>query len=156
MRYLLGIFILVTISALVLACRDDIIVEPPPPLDGSYTGTYEYVFETETGSDTILQHILMRFTDETFTMDLDKSFHPADDDRIFCDVEGIYALAQGVELRATKSQDSNYTAQTCQVDKGPFGPWSLDQSTPGVVVMKSATVKNELQIDRTMRLEIVE
>lgn len=152
MRYLLGIFILTMILTLVVACRDDVIVEPPPPLNGSYTGTYTYEFS----DSAITQHILFKFTTDSFLMDLDKAFHPTEADRIFCDVEGIYAVSQGVELRATKSQDSNRTRQTCQADKGPFGAWNLDQSTDGVVSMKSISMKDTVEITRTLRLEIIE
>jgi hypothetical protein len=124
------------------ACRDDVIVEPPPPLEGTYEGIYRY---EKTGQPVMEQFITWIFTTNTVLMDMDSTKQT---DRKFCDIEGRYIVGDGIDIYIpiVKGRDSssyrNRTRQACNEDLGPYGKFQLDQSVTNKVTLTRNNVKD--------------
>lgn len=137
MRILAGFMALMLVAAIYVGCRDDVIVEPPPPLEGTYEGTYSY---EKTGQPTKVQFITWIFTTNTVLMDLD-TLKQSESERLFCDIEARYLLGDGIDIYIpiVAGRDSssfmNRTRKACNEDLGPFGKFQLDQSVTNRVVM---------------------
>ncbi len=137
MRMFAGFMAVMLVAAIYIGCRDDVIVEPPPPLEGTYEGVYRY---EKTGQPVKEQFIKWIFTPNTQLMDLDTAKQP-ESERVFCDIEGRYVVDAGIDLYIpiVAGRDSSYfqnrTQKECNPSLGPFGQFQLDQSTKNRVVM---------------------
>lgn len=137
MRILAGFMALMLVAAIYVGCRDDVIVEPPPPLEGTYEGTYSY---EKVGQPIKTQFIKWIFTTNTVLMDLDTTKQP-ESERVFCDIEGRYIVGDGIDIYVpiVNGRDSssfmNRTRKACNEDLGPYGRFQLDQSVENRVVM---------------------
>lgn len=135
MRHLCLILFALAGMAILSACRDNVIVEPPPPLEGTYEGTYRW---EKAGQPVEEQAIIWIFTPTTCLMDLDTTKQT---ERFFCDIEGHYILSDGIDIYVPivpgrdTSSFRNRTKKSCNEDKGPYGKFQLDQSVANRVVM---------------------
>jgi hypothetical protein len=138
MRAGLGIMAAILIAAFLFGCDGPPIVpEPPPPLEGTYNGVYRY---EKAGELVLEQHVKWIFTTNVVLMNLDTTVQP-ESERVFCDIEGRYAVDQGIDIYIPiiPGRDStffqNLTQKECNRDLGPFGRYQLDQSVKSRVVM---------------------
>ncbi len=140
MKKLVMISAAVVTAAFLLACPPEPI-EPLPPLEGTYEGTYNY---EKTGQPIKTQFITWIFTTNTCLMDLDTT-RQSESERLFCDIEARYSIGDGIEIAVPDDdiifpgRDSisfmNRTRKECNQDLGPFGKFQLDQSVENRVVM---------------------
>ena len=137
MRILTGFMALMWVATFLVCCGDDVIVEPPPPLEGTYEGVYRY---EKTGQPVQEQQIKWIFTTTSCLMDLDTTLQ-AETDRKFCDIEGRYIISDGIDVYVpivpgtTEDNFMNRTRKACNKDLGPFGKFQLDQSVVNKVTM---------------------
>jgi hypothetical protein len=137
MRIFAGFMAVLLVSAIYIGCRDDVIVEPPPPLEGTYEGVYRY---EKVGQPVKEQFIKWIFTTNVVLMDLDTT-KQSEAERLFCDIEGRYIVDDGIDIYIPiiAGRDSSYfmnrTQKECNPSLGPFGKYQLDQSTKNRVVM---------------------
>ena len=144
MRKLAGFMAVMLVAAIYIGCRDDVIVEPPPPLEGTYEGVYRY---EKTGQPVVEQFITWIFTTNICLMDLDTLKQP-ETERNFCDIEGRYLVGDGIDIYIpiVAGRDSssfrNRTRKACNEDLGPYGKFQLDQSVTNKVTMSRNNVKD--------------
>lgn len=147
MRYVLAALILFTvIGAFIVACRDDVVVEPPPPILGEYTGIYAYKLVGQVPTE---QHIFWSFDADKFLMTMDSTFHQ-ESGRAFCDVEGAYILGSQIELYVptvpgrTPESFTNRTGKVCTPELGPWGRFAVDQSQENRVVLTRSSASDSV------------
>ena len=112
MKRYLSIFVLALLVTMVFAtsCRDDILLEPLPTLEGTYDGTYSVIIGR---TDTSISTLEMRFSDESYWFDSDNS--PDN----FCSPRGSYILTNSMELTET-NDGCNVTARERDNPRGAF------------------------------------
>ena len=112
MKRYLSIFVLALLVTMVFAtsCRDDILLEPLPTLEGTYDGTYSVIIGR---TDTSISTLEMRFSDESYWFDSDNS--PDN----FCSPRGSYILTNSMELTET-NDGCNVTAKERDNPRGAF------------------------------------
>lgn len=147
----LWVILVLLVSAVtwVISCRDDINVPFPPSLIGDYEGIYSYM-EIDNGIDTIMdtsQLVTFRFTDEVYLMTMDGGI--PEELRVFCDVEGVYELENGVQMTVT---DENRTNKVCTFNQNPFGSFGLDQTTDTIRMRHDSTGEGGVRIIRLIRM----
>lgn len=156
-RILLGLILVSAVGIIAgIGCRDDVFVEPPPSLTGTYTGIYSFLKTRSGGSDTLVdkgQYVIFQLNNGDFFMTWDSSIAtPILPDteavRNFCDVEGEYTLENGIQLLVT---DPNRTKQVCTESEVPDGDFSLNQSSD-TMRLASQEVDGNTTTRRTLRL----
>lgn len=136
-------FRMLTAAAVVVAgaamwsCREDVFVEPPPSLIGSYKG-FIYLRTEVNGIVTLekAQHVNWTFSDVRYRIRWDSlpnqaPLSAAPNERQFCDSDGEYDLSAGIELIVI---DPSPTPVVCIESQNPEGFFSLDQSDPDTSV----------------------
>jgi hypothetical protein len=126
MKAFTGLAAVVAGLAILASCADDIVLEEPPSLKGSYKGTY--TFRLISTAQTKEENILWRFDDRAFFMNLDSSNFTG---MCFCSCYGEYVMESGVSLSVIGSQPdgSVETCTSCNQALNPEGVFVLDQST---------------------------
>ena len=140
MKKLVGLAALILLLALVLACRKDVFVEPPPSLTGDYIGSYTW---DPDDAPAVTQPITWRFSSNGYSMyyDEESDTRPPDQKaQNFCNTLGNYELVNGVQLSPT---DWNVNSDLCQDSLGPFGTFQLDQSTDTVKMTQYNSERGE-------------
>lgn len=107
-------------------CADDIILEDPPSIVGTYTG--KYIIKILSTQETTEEGILWRFDEDRFFMNLDPDNFGGE---CFCKVSGQYSLEEGVRLQIVSSlPDGDVGGCTsCNAAENPEGLFVLDKST---------------------------
>lgn len=125
MKRYLSIFVLALLVTMVFAtsCRDDILLEPLPTLEGTYDGTYSVIIGR---TDTTISTLEMRFSDESYWFDSDNS--PDN----FCSPRGSYILTNSMELTET-NDGCNVTAR--EIDN-PRGAFSIRRPGDSVIMLQ--------------------
>jgi hypothetical protein len=121
----------------------------PPSLIGDYEGIYSYT-EIDYGIDTIVdtsQLVTFRFTNDLYLMTIDATI--PETLRVFCDVEGVYELLDGVQLTIT---DPNRTGAVCIYSWNPFGFFGLDQTMDTVRMRHDSIDSGGLRIIKIIRM----
>ncbi|MBU0982778.1 MAG: hypothetical protein KKA42_02840 [candidate division Zixibacteria bacterium] len=162
MKKIASLWILLLVLALVgsvyVGCRDDITVPFPATLVGDYEGLYSYTGHIGSSDDsTIERPITMRFTKNDYDMNVDSS--KVVGDRVFCDVDGIYRLENGIYMDHPDSAtyNGNVTNKTCTPEFNPYGYWSLDQSDPDTVrINQIGTDEDGFEFQKSFRLVLTE
>ena len=116
MKRYMSIFVLALLVTMVFAtsCRDDILLEPLPTLEGTYDGTYSVITARNTQNEEITTSTLeMRFSDESYWFDSDNS--PDN----FCSPRGSFILTNSMELTET-NDGCNVTARERDNPRGAF------------------------------------
>lgn len=140
MKRYLSIFVLALLVTMVFAtsCRDDILLEPLPTLEGTYDGTYSVIIGR---TDTTISTLEMRFSDESYWFDSDNS--PDN----FCSPRGSYILTNSMELTET-NDGCNVTARERD---NPRGAFSIRRPGDSVIMLQQLepdTLKQILLIKR--------
>ncbi|MCH7948441.1 MAG: hypothetical protein IIC66_11645 [candidate division Zixibacteria bacterium] len=144
MKRYLSIFVLALLVTMVFAtsCRDDILLEPLPTLEGTYDGAYIVITGYKTTSaDTSISTLEMRFSDESYWFDSDNS--PDN----FCSPRGSYILTNSMELTET-NDGCNVTAKERD---NPRGAFSIRRPGDSVIMLQQLepdTLKQILLIKR--------
>ncbi|MBD3403493.1 hypothetical protein GF420_11400 [candidate division GN15 bacterium] len=139
MKRLAVVALLLVLVAAYVGCRDDVFVEPPPSLTGDYTGTYSLEAPDNTQRT---EFVVWQFRADSYIMRYDTA--AADNDAISCNSLGNYTLGNNVELEVLDDnldQGIPGQASACNERLVPQGVYGLDQSTPGVVLMRQ--VRND-------------
>lgn len=120
------------------SCKDDIILEPLPTLEGTYNGLYRVITGYQTPSAETTQSIIeMLFSDESYF------FNDEDTMDAFCDPRGEYVLsANNIELTET---NRNCTAIAKERDN-PRGQFNIQRPADSVIMIQqiSDTLKQFL------------
>ena len=139
MKRYMSIFVLALLVTMVFAtsCRDDILLEPLPTLEGTYDGTYSVIIGR---TDTSISTLEMRFSDESYWFDSDNS--PDN----FCSPRGAYILTNSMELTET-NDGCNVTAKERD---NPRGDFSIRRPGDSVIMLQQVadTLKQILLIKR--------
>ena len=143
MKRYLSIFVLALLVTMVFAtsCRDDILLEPLPTLEGTYDGTYSVITARNTQNEEITTSTIeMRFSDESYWFDDDLS--PDN----FCSPRGSYVLTNNMELTET-NDGCNVTARERD---NPRGAFSIRRPGDSVIMLQQVadTLKQILLIKR--------
>ncbi len=126
------------VIGLFVACdnEDSWLVRKLPPwltgLEGSYTGTYAYIFNPGDGPDTVMQAVWFNFSSTTFHMYAD-SFGVAFDPQVcLCRSEGTYTITDRVNLSDPGGTPVPDNCETCNPEWGPYGSYRLEQPAGGL------------------------
>jgi hypothetical protein len=119
------------------SCKDDIVLEPLPSLEGSYEGTYMVITGYPANSpETTISSIEMLFSDESYFFNSDNS------PDAFCDPRGDYIIsANNIVLTET---NKNCT-QIAKERDNPRGTFNLRRSEPDSVIMVQLLVPDTLK-----------
>lgn len=124
--------------------------DEPPTVIGNYTGIYQFT-EIENGVDTVVdttQLIEWTFRQSEYAMEIDASV--PESLRVFCDVQGVYELGNGVDLRIT---DSSFVRSVCPQYWGPGGYFDLNQTTDTLSLLNDRL--DSLGVRRIRHLRLV-
>jgi hypothetical protein len=140
MKKFSGFLAIMAFLALFASCADDIILEEPPSLKGTYTG--KYIVKILSTQQTSEENILWRFEDKFFYMNLDPDKFSG---KCFCQCFGEYVLTEGVRLKVIGSQPDGEVGDctSCNAAENPEGTFVLDQST--------STLKLTRQVGDTLK-----
>ena len=110
------------------ACQKDIVLEPLPTLEGSYSGIYRVITGYNTPSaDTSYSTIEMLFSDESYF------FNDEDTLDAFCDPRGDYILsANNIELTET---NKNCTVIAKERDN-PRGQFNIQRPADSIIMIQ--------------------
>jgi hypothetical protein len=131
-----GFFIVIVIALISLifvnSCKDDIILEPLPTLEGTYAGEFRVITGYQTPSaDTSSSTIEMQFSDESYFFDSDNT------PDAFCNPRGTYTLAaNNIELTET---DKNCSSVIAKERDNPRGQFSIRRPADSVIMLQQAS-----------------
>ena len=110
------------------ACQKDIVLEPLPTLEGSYSGIYRVITGYNTPSaETSYSTIEMLFSDESYF------FNDEDTLDAFCDPRGDYILsANNIELTET---NKNCTVIAKERDN-PRGQFNIQRPADSIIMIQ--------------------
>ncbi len=150
---LLGI-LLITAGLIVNACKDDVILEPPPSIVGFYEGTYEIERGQGQNAEVKSQAITWRFTETNYFMDADTTDPAYDSDICFCKGRGTYSVSDRVRLVPLNSGSGTPdNCDSCDPSEQPEGSYTLEQPAGGLrltwqQVINGETVTNRIVLTR--------
>lgn len=153
------LLVVVTGVAIFTACRDDVILPPPPSLDGSYVGTYTYT-EGEATETQGIKWVFTEASDKTgsYAMDADP-WSPLYDSMVcFCKGRGSYSISDRVQLQSTTDRPEPDNCQTCNESRSPQGLFALNRAQ-GVELRASGTTgpeTNQTPVSMTVDLQLGE
>lgn len=138
MKRYLSILLFFALITLIFAssCKDDIVLEPLPTLEGTYLGEY-LVIDNYRAPDSVVSRstIEMLFSEESYFFNSDNDPDP------FCDPRGNYVLAANtIELDESQRNCSGVIAS--EVDN-PRGTFSIRRPADSVILVQidSTTLK---------------
>ncbi len=135
MKKLLGpIVVSAATVLLIIACRGDVILEPPPSLVGSYVGTYTWQEGQGSGASAKVQAITFVFRETNFSMEADTSAAEYDPGVCFCKAFGPYAITDRVRLELQDSAPHPDNCVTCDPGESPQGLYALEQPPNKVIL----------------------
>lgn len=147
MKKYIGVITFFALLAIFIGCADDIVLEEPPSLKGTYTGTYIVkILSTQQSSE---ESILWRFEDQFFYMNLDPDKFSG---KCFCQCYGEYSLTEGVRLVVVGSQPDDAIGEctSCNSAENPDGTFVLDQSTSTLTLtQQSNDTLKQLLLEKT-------
>ena len=154
MRKAVGAILVLATLVIAIGCASDIVLEEPPPLNGTYDGFY--VVQTPTRRDS--QPVIFTFGDENYLMKLDTASQYFGK-HSFCNVSGQYTLTEGVRLLERTSvplggviDSSSFDA--CTADENPDGTFTLIRKNSGQSLQlrqqTNDTLSKELYMVRTI------
>lgn len=141
------------VGLIVVACRDDVVLEPAPSLVGEYVGTYTYERRQGTDIVTMVQAVKWTFTETSFLMDADTSAELYDPNVCFCKGRGIYVVDDRVRMEPKDPNavlDDN--CSSCNPDYSPQGQFALERPSGGVKLSAIETVEG-VQTAKTLLLQ---
>jgi len=117
-RFVLVLFVIFLLGA---GCADDIIIESPSSLRGSYKGIYEIVWNygSSTEQKTEFMYVLWSFTDQRFELDNDTTRAIVLDPITYSDMSGSYSL-EDVMVFSNVTYDNFGTFKVESVPEGDF------------------------------------
>jgi len=124
----LTIFIVVLMTS---ACKDDIILEPLPTLEGTYNGLYRVITGYNTPqAETTKSTIEMLFSDDAYV------FKSDNDPDGFCDPYGNYVLtANNIELTETNDNCTNIARER----DNPRGQFNIQRPADSVIMIQQVS-----------------
>ncbi len=138
----------VAIVVLAFGCADDIVLPEDVPLIGTYEGSYTFV-ENYGGTDEteFIQDVRFVFTDKFYYMTLD--INEGDEDTVcFCNVDGEYALTDGVRLKEAHWRTIG-VCSSCNPEQNPAGTFVREtQGNALVLKLREGTSYKELRLVR--------
>jgi len=120
------------------SCKDDIILEPLPTLQGTYAGQYRVFTGYNTpGEDTSITTIEMLFSDESYFFNSDNI------PDAFCSPRGAYVLsANNIEFSETQK---NCTGVIAKERDNPRGQFSIRRPLDSVIMLQQSANSDTLK-----------
>ena len=129
MKIFVALVVVLSIVCGFLSCASDIFLDPPPSLEGTYTGWF--IYTDQAAGEEQRQSITWLFTKETYNMKVD--FDAVDYDTSFCICEtfGKYSLEDRVRLDESGSgPPGGDLCDACnEAEFNPIGLFLLDRTS---------------------------
>jgi len=114
------------------SCSDDLIIPPPPSLEGNYAGTYLVVTGYNLANpDTTVSPVSFRFSQERYWFTAEKD---SADELRFCSPSGLYVLRDIVTFDESIKNCANVTATE---RFNPRGDFSIRRPDDSVIMLQA-------------------
>lgn len=139
MKFYKFILAAMTLAVVSFGCAKDIILEPPPSLQGEYTGVYKVTSNFQQPNQTTReQDIRWVFTESQYRMNADTL---SGQSQIFCEPFGRYSLGDKVDLRESSEGCAGVVANATD---NPFGEFVLNRPDLNTVVLSKIESANSV------------
>jgi len=127
---------------LIIACRGDVVLEPPPSLVGDYVGVYIYKTGLGDQADSLMQPVTFDFQENLWHMYIDTLSADFNPNVCLCNAWGPYAITDRVRLELN---DPDRPApvppcDACDTKQSPQGLYALEQPPGGIKLVWIQTV----------------